>query len=73
MISKSISNKIGSSLVLGNSLVLNDYVHWKRKRKIFTDILNFEFIKSKMDKMVGSCSRIIEKMERDKNMVEADD
>jgi hypothetical protein len=49
---KSLSNKVGFNLILKDSLILNSKEHWKRKRKIFTDILNFDFIRSKIPKMV---------------------
>lgn len=36
-----MSNKVGFNLLLKDSLILNDNEYWKKKRKIFTEILNF--------------------------------
>ena len=38
---KSLANKVAFNLVLKDSLIFNEDAKWKRKRKIFTDILNF--------------------------------
>lgn len=63
-LSKSMLNKAGFNMTLRNSLILNEGDYWKRKRKIFTDILNFDFIKSKVPKMIQIAQKKVEKMER---------
>jgi hypothetical protein len=47
LLRKPINNKIGFSLLLSHSLILNEDQYWKDKRKLFADILNFDFVKSK--------------------------
>lgn len=62
VLTKSRLNKAGFTMTLRNSLILNENEYWKKKRKIFTDILNFEFIKSKVPKMIQIAQRISDKM-----------
>ena len=48
-------NKFGFKLALGNTMIMNEDDAWKKKRKILSEIFNFDFIKRNIPKMKGTC------------------
>ena len=59
---KKTSNKIGFNILFKDSLILNESQHWKQKRKTFTSIMNYDFIKRKTPEMVNISSTFIDKI-----------
>ena len=49
--------------VVGNGLVFAEGDLWKQKRKIISQVFNYEFIKKKIDEIAKTCDRAIEKNE----------
>jgi cytochrome P450 len=51
LIQKSHLNKYGFTIALGNSMIMNEGEAWKNKRKVLSEIFNFDFIKRNVPKM----------------------
>jgi cytochrome P450 len=62
---KSHLNKYGFKIALGDTMIMNEGDVWKSKRKLLSEIFNFDFIKRNVPKMKEICHEMLEKMEKD--------
>ena len=62
LFNKNTPNKIGFNILFKDSLILNEHEHWKEKRKIFTSVMNFDFIKQKIPDIVKTAQKHIDRI-----------
>lgn len=64
IIQRSHLNKYGFKIALGNTMILNEGDVWKRKRKVLSEIFNFDFIKRNVPRMREICKEMVLRMEK---------
>jgi cytochrome P450 len=69
IIQKSHLNKYGFKIALGNTMILNEGDIWKRKRKVLSEIFNFDFIKRNVPKMIEISNEMLSRMEGSSEIV----